>query len=66
MRKVFFAVGSALLLALLYTRLLGAEAYTLYRNSAADRNAAGHSAMRLQVATLDAKYSGQYNQENCD
>jgi hypothetical protein len=64
-------VGLGVLLALvmgawLYAGVSRADAYTLYRNSALDMNADGQSAMRIHIATFDAKESGTYNQENCE
>ena len=63
---IALVIGVPLMFAWLYPLLFEADVYTLYRNSASDRNAAGHSAMRLHVATFDTRETGTYNQENCD
>jgi hypothetical protein len=49
-----------------YFSFSGADVYTLYRSSVSDLNAAGHSGMRIHIATFDSTDGGTYNQENCD
>jgi hypothetical protein len=64
MKRWSVAVGVVLAVVVIvacYPRMVGADVFTLYRNSVLDAN------MRIHIATFDTYESGpSYNKENCE